>query len=31
MAPMYGTAATLPFRGVVDDMLRRFMDVLYKV
>ena len=31
MAPMYGTAATLPFRGVVDDMLRRFMDALYKV
>ena len=31
MAPMYGTAATLPFRGVVNDMLRRFMDVLYKV
>jgi glutamate/tyrosine decarboxylase-like PLP-dependent enzyme len=31
MAPMYGMAGTLPFRGVVDDMLRRFMDVLYKV
>ena len=31
MAPMYGMAGTLPFRGVVDDMLRRFIDLLYKV
>ena len=31
MAPVYGMAATLPFRGIVDDMLRRYMDVLYKV
>jgi hypothetical protein len=31
MAPMYGMAGTLPFRGVVADMLKRFIDVLYKV
>jgi glutamate/tyrosine decarboxylase-like PLP-dependent enzyme len=29
MAPMYGLAATLPFRGVVSDMLKRFMDAMY--
>jgi sphinganine-1-phosphate aldolase len=31
MAPVYGMAATLPFRGVVGDMLKRYLDVLYKV
>jgi glutamate/tyrosine decarboxylase-like PLP-dependent enzyme len=31
MAPMYGMAGTLPFRGVVDDMLKRFIDRLYRV
>lgn len=31
LAPVYGTAATLPFRGLVGDMLKRYMDVLYKV
>ena len=31
MAPVYGMAGTLPFRGVVADMLRRYMDLLYKV
>ncbi|MCZ7568161.1 MAG: aminotransferase class V-fold PLP-dependent enzyme [Ardenticatenaceae bacterium] len=31
MAPVYGMAATLPLRGVVGDMLKRYMDVLYKV
>jgi glutamate/tyrosine decarboxylase-like PLP-dependent enzyme len=31
MAPVYGMAATLPFRGVVSDMLKRYMDLLYKV
>jgi glutamate/tyrosine decarboxylase-like PLP-dependent enzyme len=30
LAPVYGMAATLPFRGVVSDMLKRFMDLLYK-
>ncbi len=31
MAPVYGMAATLPLRGVVADMLKRYMDLLYKV
>ncbi len=31
MAPVYGMAGTLPFRGVIGDMLKRYMDVLYKV
>ncbi len=31
MAPAYGMAATLPFRGVVSDLLKAYMDVLYKV
>jgi hypothetical protein len=31
MAPVYGMAATLPLRGVVSDMLKRYLDVLYKV
>jgi sphinganine-1-phosphate aldolase len=30
-APVYGMAATLPLRGVVREMLRRFADVLYKI
>lgn len=31
MAPVYGMAATLPFRGVVSDILKRYIDTLYKV
>jgi glutamate/tyrosine decarboxylase-like PLP-dependent enzyme len=31
MAPVYGLAANLPMRGVVSDLLKRYMDVLYKV
>lgn len=31
MAPVYGMAATLPLRGVVGDMLKRYMDLLYRV
>lgn len=31
MAPVYGLAASLPLRGVVSDLLKRYMDVLYKV
>jgi glutamate/tyrosine decarboxylase-like PLP-dependent enzyme len=31
MAPVYGLAGSLPLRGVVGDLLRRYMDVLYKV
>jgi glutamate/tyrosine decarboxylase-like PLP-dependent enzyme len=30
-APVYGMAATIPLRGMVRDMLRRFADLLYKV
>lgn len=30
-APVYGMAATLPLRGLVREMLRRFADILYKV
>ena len=31
MAPVYGMAATVPFRGMVRDMLKRYMDLLYEV
>jgi sphinganine-1-phosphate aldolase len=31
MAPVYGLAATLPFRGLLSDLLKRYMDLLYKV
>ncbi len=31
MAPVYGMAATLPMRGIVHDMLKRYLDVLYRV
>jgi sphinganine-1-phosphate aldolase len=31
MAPVYGLAANIPLRGVVDDILKRYIDVLYKV
>jgi hypothetical protein len=31
MAPVYGMAATLPLRGAVGDMLKRYIDLLYKV
>jgi glutamate/tyrosine decarboxylase-like PLP-dependent enzyme len=31
VAPVYGLAASLPFRGVVSDMMKRYMDLLYKV
>jgi len=30
MAPVYGTAATMPFRGIVGDILERYMDLLYE-
>jgi len=29
MAPIYGMAGSIPFRGMVDDLLRRYLDVLY--
>ncbi|MFU8772312.1 MAG: aminotransferase class V-fold PLP-dependent enzyme [Anaerolineales bacterium] len=31
MAPIYGMAATLPFRGVVSDLLKGYIDLIYKV
>ncbi|MCP5098379.1 MAG: hypothetical protein GY943_22750 [Chloroflexi bacterium] len=31
MAPVYGMAATIPLRGMVSDLLKRYMDLLYKV
>ncbi len=31
MAPIYGLAATLPARGVVGDLLKRYIDLLYDV
>jgi glutamate/tyrosine decarboxylase-like PLP-dependent enzyme len=31
MAPVYGMAATMPMRGLVGDLLRRYIDLLYKV
>jgi glutamate/tyrosine decarboxylase-like PLP-dependent enzyme len=30
MAPIYGLAGTLPVRGAVADLLRRYVDLLYK-
>jgi len=31
MAPAYGMAASLPLRGVVSDLLKRYMDRLYRL
>ena len=31
MAPIYGLAATVPLRGMVSEMLKRYMDLLYEV
>ena len=31
MAPVYGMASTLPFKGVVKDFLKQFLDIYYKV
>jgi hypothetical protein len=31
MAPIYGMAATLPMRGMVSEMLKRYIDALYKI
>lgn len=30
VAPVYGMAASLPLKGVVGDMLRRYIDLLYR-
>jgi sphinganine-1-phosphate aldolase len=29
-APVYGMAATLPLRGIVSDMLKRYLDLIFK-
>jgi glutamate/tyrosine decarboxylase-like PLP-dependent enzyme len=31
MAPVYGMAASLPFRGIVRDLLKKYMDLYYQV
>ena len=31
MAPVYGLAASLPLRGMVSDLLKKYMDLLYRV
>ena len=31
LAPVYGLAASLPFRGVLSDVLKKYLDVIYKV
>jgi hypothetical protein len=31
LAPVYGLAAAMPLRGLVGDLLKRYLDVLYKV
>jgi sphinganine-1-phosphate aldolase len=31
LAPIYGLAATIPFRGMVNELLLRYIDLLYKV
>ena len=31
MAPIYGMAATMPLRGLVDELLKRYLDRLYRV
>jgi glutamate/tyrosine decarboxylase-like PLP-dependent enzyme len=31
MAPVYGIAATMPMRGLVSDMLKKYLDLIFKV
>jgi glutamate/tyrosine decarboxylase-like PLP-dependent enzyme len=31
LAPIYGMAATIPFRGMVNELLKRYIDLLYNV
>ncbi len=31
MAPVYGMVASLPFKGIVRDLLKKYMDMYYKV
>jgi sphinganine-1-phosphate aldolase len=30
MAPVYGLASTMPLRGLVSDMLKKYLDLMYK-
>ena len=30
MAPVYGMASTMPLRGLVSDMLKKYLDLMYK-
>jgi sphinganine-1-phosphate aldolase len=30
MAPVYGMASTIPLRGLVSDMLKKYLDLMYK-
>jgi hypothetical protein len=30
MAPVYGMAATMPMRGLVSDMLKKYLDLIFK-
>jgi hypothetical protein len=30
LAPVYGLAATIPFRGMVRDLLKKYIDLLYR-
>ena len=31
MAPIYGMAASIPFRGVIRDFLKKYIDLYYKI
>ncbi len=31
MAPIYGMAATMPMRGLINDMLKKYLDMIFKV
>jgi len=31
MAPVYGMAATIPMRGMVSDLLKKYLDLIFKV
>lgn len=31
MAPIYGMAATIPMRGLISDMLKKYLDLIFKV
>jgi|ERR1043165_9070635 glutamate/tyrosine decarboxylase-like PLP-dependent enzyme len=31
LAPVYGLAGSLPFRGIVSDILKKYLDVIYKL